>query len=535
MVLIMAKEATSMRRSHSLSLVAAGALAASVAAPMAATAASVPAVSKQARLAQPTVTNVARVAAGRAWLAFEARMAARQRGSNATAAAPPPATAAPARAFGKITHIGAVSRDTLPSAGGAEPDTQTEPDIAIDPSNPLVIVAAAQQGRFIDGGSVDPGYATSQDGGKTWAAGNLPLLTQAVGGVFERASDVAVAFGPDGSAYAQTIPFNQTSAPSAVAVQRSIDGGLSFGPPSLVVSDNDINIFNDKNWIAVDTFKRSPHYGRVYSVWSRFITTGTGASAVTHSPGTVSYSDDHGQTWSPFRFTGAADADTEGLIPLIHPDGSITVVYDLTVGNNDFETAQTSHDGGNTWSAPVTVGQFLGAGLPGMRTGGLPAAAIDPSTGHMYVVWQDTRFNSGGLNDIVLSVSTDGGSSWKPPRAVSPRAAGLDRFTPAVAAAAGAVHITYGTRGAKGTAPSVTEDYLVSTNGGTTFGPQRQVGPPSVLRWAAVADTATRAFLGDYVGMAATPRVAVLTWCVASKPPLTGTFHQTMWAATVSR
>ena len=433
MVPITAKEATSMRKRHSLSLVAASALAASVVAPMTVTPASAAAVSKQTGLARPAAGNVARAAAGRAWLAFEARMAARQRGTNARAGtAPPPATAAPARAFSKITHIGAVSRDTLPSAGGAEPDTQTEPDIAIDPSNPHVIVAAAQQGRFIDGGSVDPGYATSQDGGKTWAAGNLPLLTAAVGGVFERASDVAVAFGPDGSAYAQTIPFNQSNAPSAVAVQRSADGGLSFGPPSLVVSDNDINIFNDKNWIAVDTFKRSPHYGRVYSVWSRFITTGSGASAVTHSPGTVSYSDDHGQTWSPFRFTGATGADTEGLIPLIHPDGSITVVYDLTVGNNDFETAQTSHDGGNTWSAPVRAGQFLGAGVPGMRTGGLPAAAIDPSTGHMYVVWQDVRFNSRRLNDIVLSVSTDGGSKWSAPRAVSPRAAGLDRFTPGV-------------------------------------------------------------------------------------------------------
>jgi hypothetical protein len=534
MVPIVVKEATSMRKRHSLSLVAAGAFTVFVAAPMGA--ASAAPVSAQPLLARPAVTNVARAAAQRAWLAFEARMAARARGNGGRGVTTaPPAGAASARAFSKITHIGAVSRDTLPSTAGAEPDTQTEPDIAIDPSNPRVIIAAAQQGRYVDGGSVDPGYATSQDGGKTWAAGNLPLLTTTVGGVFQRASDVAVAFGPDGSAYAQTIPFDQTSAPSAVAVQRSTDGALSFGPPLLVVSDNDINIFNDKNWIAVDTFRRSPHYGRIYSVWSRFITTGSGTNAVTHSPGTVSFSDDQGSTWSPFRLTTAADADTEGLIPLIHPDGSVTIVYDLTVGNNDFETAQTSRDGGNTWSAPVTVGQFLGAGVPGMRTGGLPAAAIDPSTGDMYVVWQDTRFSSRGLNDIVLSVSTDGGQRWSTPRAVSPRAAGQDRFTPAVAAAGGVVHILYGSRGANGTAPTVTENYLVSTNGGRTFGPQRQVGPASVLRWAAVADTLSTAFLGDYVGVAATPRVAVLTWCVASRPPLTGTYHQVMWAATVAR
>lgn len=523
-----------MHKRHSLSLVTVIALAAAVGTPMAMTAA--PAAAGVAALAgpqQPAVVNVARVAAQRAWLSFEARMAARQR-PHAAAAASPLAATAQGSAFRDITQVEPIQRDTLPSINGAEPDTETEPDIAVDPANPQIIIAGSQQGRYIDGGSVDPGYAVSQDGGQTWADGNLPLLTIAVGGPFERSSDVAFAFGSDGSAYAQTIPFDQTSAPSAISVQRSADGGLSFGPPVYVVNDNDINIFNDKNWIAVDTFRRSPHSGRVYTVWSRFITTGTGANAVTVSPGAVSYSDDQGQTWSALRFTTAPDANTEGLIPLIHPDGSVTVIYDLTVGNNDFETAQTSRDGGNTWSAPVTVGQFLGAGVPNMRTGGLPVAAIDPSTGDMYVVWQDTRFNAGGLNDIVLSVSTDGGQTWSAPQVVNPQVAGLDRFTPAVAAAGGAVHITYRTRGANGTAPSVTEDYVASTDGGKTFGPEQEVGPRAVLQWAAVASP-LRAFLGDYMGVAATPQFAVLAWAVSSRPPVTGSYHQLMWAAKVSR
>jgi hypothetical protein len=155
----------------------------------------------------------------------------------------------------------------------------------------------------------------------------------------------------------------------------------------------------------------------------------------------------------------------------------------------------------------------------------------------MYAVWQDTRFSPSGLNDIVLSVSADGGQTWSPPRAVSPAAAGLDRFTPAVAADAGTVHITYRTRGANGTAPSVSEDYLASTDGGRTFGPERQIGPPSVLQWAAVSDEAPPpvAFPGDYMGLAATARAAELFWCLSSKPPVTGQFHQTAWAATVGR
>jgi hypothetical protein len=481
----------------------------------------------------PGPVSVARVAALRAEQAFEARMQARAARHGVPAAAPAGAAAGGGQSGG-IGNVQPILADLAPSINGAQPDTVTEPDVAIDPANPGIITAVAQQGRYVDGGSADPGYATSRDGGRTWTQGNLPLLTEAVGGTFQRASDAAVAFGPDGSDYAQTIPFDQTDARSGVAVQRSADGGRTFGPPLLVVDDNDINVFNDKNWIAVDTWRHSPFYGRIYSVWSRFITTGSGSAAATHSPGTVSWSDDHGRTWSPIRFTGPADEDTEGLLPLIEPDGAVTVVYDQTIGTNDYEVAQTSHNGGRTWTAPVTIGQFLGAGVPGMRTGGLPSAAIDPVTGRMYVVWQDTRFNSSGLNDIVLSVSSDGGRTWSALRPVSPASASLDRFTPAVAAYAGKVYISYRSRAGQGTAPAVTEDLIVSGDGGRTFGPQRQVGPAAVLAYAAVADTTTTAFLGDYMGLAASARLAVLAWCVSSVPPVPEPYHQLMWAATVS-
>lgn len=498
-----------------------------------------------ARSQGPAPVNLAQQGAIRAWQAFEARAAARLH-THAVPAAGSLAGTAASGASSRISNVASISRDTLPALSPEiEPDTQTEPAVAIDFANPDIITAIFQQGRNGPfGGSADPGYATSQDGGRTWADGNLPLLTTVAGGPFQLASDPVVAFGPDGSVYAQTIPLDETDARSAVSVQRSTDGGISFGRPSLVVDDDNVNIFNDKNWIAVDTSKRSPFYGRIYSVWSRFLTTGSGSSAVTTSPGAVSFSDDQGKTWSPIHFTTPQSASTEGLIPLIHPDGSITVVYDLTVPSasnpnqaSDYETAQTSHDGGVSWSAPVTIGQFLGSDVPGMRTGGLPAAAIDPATGNMYVVWQDTRFNPAGLNDIVLSISTDGGATWSAPRAVDPKAAGLDRFTPAVAADAGTVHITYRTRGASGTAPTVTEDYIVSADGGKTFGRELQVGPPSVLRWAAVSDEAPPpvAFLGDYMGLAATPRTAELIWCVSSEPPVTGLYHQTAWGATVTR
>jgi hypothetical protein len=479
--------------------------------------------------AQPGPANRALAAAVRAQQAFEARMVAREAGHTASAAI---SAGHGTRSFGKIEFVHPIASDTVPSINGAQPDTEIEPDIAIDPGNPSIITAGAQQGRYIDGGSADPGYATSHNGGRTWTSGNLPKLTQAVGGSFQRASDVAFAFGTHDSVYAQTIPFDQTDARSGVAVQRSANGGIAFGSPVLVVNDNDINIFNDKNWIAVDTSRHSPYYGRIYSVWSRFITTGSGSTAVTHWPGAVSWSDDHGKTWSKFRLVGPATLQSEGLIPLIAANGTITIVYDQTIGNNDYESAQTSYDAGATWTKPVNIAQFLGSEVPNMRTGGLPAAAIDESTGRMYVVWQDTRFNSAGLNDIVLSQS-DNGRTWSTPRAVSPAGAGLDRFTPAVAAADGKVYISYRTRAANGTAPTASEDLVVSADSGRSFGPERQIGPATVLKYAAVSYNTTTTFLGDYMGLAAVRREAVLAWSVATTPAKPETYHQLMWAAVV--
>ena len=68
-----------------------------------------------------------------------------------------------------------ISADPFAGLSGAEADTEVEPDIAVDPNDPDVVVAVFQQGRFDQsGGCVDPGFATSRDGGRTWITGSLP-------------------------------------------------------------------------------------------------------------------------------------------------------------------------------------------------------------------------------------------------------------------------------------------------------------------------------------------------------------------------
>src|SRR2546430_2155248 len=113
--------------------------------------------------------------------------------------------------------------------------------------------------------------------------------------------------------------------------------------------------------------------------------------------------------------------------------------------------------------------------------------------------------------------------------------AGLDRFTPDIAAAGGAVHVTYRTRPDNGNSPAVSQNYVASVDNGRTFGFERTIGPDSQVQWSARA-SGTRIFYGDYMGVAATPRMAALVWNVSGAPPIAGQeFHQTTWTATVLR
>jgi hypothetical protein len=462
----------------------------------------------------------------RADAARQARMDARERGRPAIAVSR--RTGSPS-IFGTASNVEQISQDTLK---GGERNTQVEPDEAMDPNDPNDVVAVTQQGRFKTGGSADPGFTASLDGGATWTHGDLPGLTKAVGGPFDRASDPTVIFGPDHTVYASTIAFSfgKKVCPSAVTVQSSTDGGITWGDPVFAENDRSCDVFNDKNWLGVDTNPSSPYFGRLYLVWSRFTPAG--------GPAVLRYSDDDGATWSALIYATSQDTESEGLLPLIASDGDLTIVYDQTIGSQDFEVAQTSTDGGQTFGPIVTIAESLAAGDPGLRTGGLPAAAIDPTNDAMYVVWQDTRFRTDGHNDVVISESTDGGAAWSdlsPVNGPDPTGEILDHFTPDVAAYGGVVHVTYRTRDFSGKKPSefVDERYIVSDDGGATFGGELVLGPPTDLKYAALV-TGHRRFLGDYFGVVANATAAHAVWTVA-RFEKNSRYNQTLWGATILR
>jgi hypothetical protein len=452
----------------------------------------------------------------------------------------PPAVATAARTPTVLTVTQAARQD-VPSAPDSEPDTLVEPDIAASPSNPNIAVAAAHDSRYADGGAVGISHAWTRDGGRTWRHAPVPFITTAAGGAWDRASDPVLAFGPGGDVYLSTIAFNSsaTDCHSVVLVSRSADGGATFGHPSVAQSTNDCELFNDKNWLAVDNGARSPHRGRVYQLWSYF--------EGDHAQQRVRWSDDHARTWSDAAVITPGEVDTQGSQALIQPDGSITDVYldftgtgrtsDREREGSDFRAAapadepgvplraSTSHDGGRTWSAAVTLAADVGGDVPGVRCC-LPSAVADPVTGRLHAVWQSTD-----LSLLRASSSTDG-VHWSAPVTVNTeRTATTQVINADVAAYAGRVLVSYGVRDtAVADGRYVQQQARVSYNAGRSFTARLRLGPRSDLQYAAQAGGA---FPGDYIGTSASHGLFYAGWMVSSTPPAGGAFHQVLFTAAI--
>jgi hypothetical protein len=325
-----------------------------------------------------------------------------------------------------------------------------------------------------------------------------------------------------------------------VAVSRSVDGGATFGPP--VVVHKSCSVGDDKNWLVTDTQPQSPFFGRVYQFWTEFLSNGP-------SPQVVSWSDDQGKHWTSPHLVSSIKQFAQDSQPFVQPDGAITDTYlnsgsaiggdrqpgpvlgqGGAAGSGQSLVAQTSFNGGATWTKPAVIGRNIGGGPNDIRCC-LPLMSGDASTGHMYAVWNNN--GPGNLDPVMLSSSADG-RHWAKPVQVSPgNNPNIQYLNPAVAASKGRVFVSFGSRNTATHAGDLVQQELIwSANGGATFSQPVALGPPSNLKYAAVAGAR---FPGDYTGLSATPTRVSAAWCVSSKPPNpAAVFHQTLYAAVLS-
>ena len=437
-----------------------------------------------------------------------------------------------------VLHVGQIDRQDVASRGGCEPDTLVEPDVAISPFNSNIQVAVAHDCRFASGGAVDISYAWTHDGGAHWQHAPVPGLTTAVGGVYHRASDPVVVFGPDGSVYISALVIDLNNCDSGVAVSRSTDGGATFGKPVYVQQSTTCAVSDDKDWLVADTRPDSPFYGRLYQFWTEFLANGG-------SPQVVRLSDDQGKHWSKTHFVSSRKAFAQDSQPIIQPTGAITDLYlgsghaigngtrqgpvlrpagHITAGSGVALVAQTSFNGGATWSHTSVVARNVGGGPAGIRCC-LALASGDPVTGRMYAVWNANR-----PGDPIEASSSGTGQHWSSPVQVSPSRPHTQYLNAAVAASNGRVFVAFGRQNLASPGGNLVQQELTwSANGGASFATPVTLGPVSNLKYAAVAGGK---FPGDYSGLSATATRVTSAWCVSSRPPNpTSAYHQTLYAA----
>jgi hypothetical protein len=265
-----------------------------------------------------------------------------------------------------------------------------------------------------------------------------------VGGQYDAGGDPSVAFDSHGHVFYAGLGFNRTSAPNTVTVSKGTfdqAGALSWSAPTFINPTTSPSLFNDKEWIAVDSHSSSPFRDRVYVTWTRFVFNPSNGNYV-QSPIFFAYSKNSGQTFSaPTAISGNVLYD-QGSRPVVGPDGTLYVFWDGSTRHASLNSTYMvkSSDGGVTWSTPLSVSTL--ADIPGVRNtvfrvNSFPAAAAAPN-GDIYVTWTTEAKNTAtsfvGDPDCayfipgnhlsqchsfaVYSKSTDGGATWSDPAPV---------------------------------------------------------------------------------------------------------------------
>jgi len=369
---------------------------------------------------------------------------------------------------------GCVLDDAKNQTGNLFPDTAIEPWLAIDPSEPTRLLVGVQQDRWSNGGSRGLRGALSDDGGQSWFVTLPSGVTNCTGGVYPRASDPWVSFGPTGTAYFMSLSLFPTlpsgaNGRNAMLVNRSTDGAWTWEAPVTLIEDTDPQVLNDKNSITADPTDST----RAYAVWDRLQDFTVGASggdgaaaapaqAVQYPDGVMNAQDrmtrlqaqtrdpdqspttpavataplqfkgptylarttDGGVTWEPARpiYDPGPNSQTIGNQLVVLPDGRLADFFTKIDPNGAVRIGLVrSSDKGDTFEAtPSYVSLNFGNAVitpnqqqPVRDASILFDVAVDRASGALYVVWQDIRFTS--VDAVAFSQSLDGGSTWSAP------------------------------------------------------------------------------------------------------------------------
>ena len=438
---------------------------------------------------------------------------------------------------------------------------QNEPAITRDPLTGVLIAGANDEleqplcsGTTIPLASPCPfgpgiptsAYYRSTDNGKTWSGGFLPGFST-IGRV--SGGDPSLDYGPRLCANGTfsfscgfAIYYGSLADPlpefggEQVTVSRSYDDGQTWANPVAATSTDNKSNFDDHDWIAIDHFPGSPHFGRVYVNWAVFCNKCSGNGNVKLY---VAHSDDEGRTWTQavqvsaannnfpqgFRETGQMAVSSNGTVEAFWTENADSTKLP------SLQVVATSTDGGQTFTAPITIAQVTDYPLtgtpfdvvdlfnrvPGMsaRVDCYPHPASDPSSTRVYVVWCDF---SGGHGVVKGAVSLDG-INWTQLGTIA-SISGRNAFFPEASIAPnGTVSLTFDAltqppaNNPFQTGVQVYDNYFAeSAAGGMAFGAPIRVSTASSNPDGSSYNSLQEQFIGDYIGIVAGPTSAFLVW-----------------------
>jgi hypothetical protein len=366
---------------------------------------------------------------------------------------------------------------------------QNEPAIAVDPKHPSVLASGVNEEIDeppCDGnncpfaqGIGNSGIYFSFDGGTTWTqptyqgysgrdgtlgTGDIGTLPHYDTAGLVSDGDPGVAFGPrrkdgvfrwrNGSRlYYSNLASNFSTVRSestfrgfeAIAISHAnrlhaaaSDDASAWSDPVIVTRRRQSQTtFSDKPAIAVDTARTSPHFGSVYSCYSRF----NSQNPIGPIKIGFSHSTDGGNKFSkPIDLSAAASQPTQdgrqGCSVATDSQGVVYVAWEDIVHKHSVFKLAKSFNGGRSFRKPRVVAavtdvgvddqvrSFSFDGIAGARTSSFPSLSIAngapsgrdaPDT--LALGWSDA---SDGLNHehALVQLSGNGGKTWNGPTAV---------------------------------------------------------------------------------------------------------------------
>jgi len=315
-----------------------------------------------------------------------------------------------------------------PGGDSGSSRTQSETSLSVNEVTGTICSGYNDSYHGVTQGTGYTGFSRSTDGGATFTdRGGLDANSFGDPSIVWRKSD--------GHFYFATLHT------SGLGIYRSTDDCTTFAYLGVIHGGG---WSDDKELMAVDNNPASPHYGRLYCVWTDF-----GAGQVIRS----TYSD-NGTNWSS-PATLNSGTNPQGAWPVIAPNGDVYVSWanGLFTGTMNVVVARSTN-GGVSYSLvtspaankvePRDAAASGNCGRPALR-GGIrylpsPQIAVGPD-GVLHVVYSydPDGYNTGDVVDVFYRRSTDNGATWGTEVRLNTDATTRDQFFPTVSVGTGNV------------------------------------------------------------------------------------------------